>query len=65
MLARCLALVATALAMPGASAHADDPEPLAKSEACLAEAVYFEARGTSAIARAAVAHVIVNRTEDP
>ena len=38
---------------------------LAKSEACLAEAIYFEARGTSAIARAAVAHVIVNRTEDP
>lgn len=32
--------------------------------ACLAEAIYFEA-GTSAEARAAVAHVILNRARDP
>jgi N-acetylmuramoyl-L-alanine amidase len=33
-------------------------------QACLAEAIYFEAGG-SAEARAAVAHVILNRAEDP
>ena len=32
--------------------------------ACLAEAVYFEARGTSATGQQAVAHVVVNRTKD-
>lgn len=31
---------------------------------CVAEAVYFEARGTGPKARAAVAHVVLNRTED-
>jgi spore germination cell wall hydrolase CwlJ-like protein len=31
--------------------------------ACLAEAVYFEARGTGAQGEAAVAHVVVNRAE--
>lgn len=34
-----------------------------ESLACLAEAVYYEARGTSATAQAAVAHVILNRVE--
>lgn len=33
--------------------------------ACLAEAVYFEARGTGATGEAAVAHVVVNRARDP
>jgi N-acetylmuramoyl-L-alanine amidase len=33
--------------------------------ACLAEAVYFEARGTGAEGRRAVAHVVVNRARDP
>lgn len=33
--------------------------------ACLAEAIYFEARGTGAEGREAVAHVVVNRAEDP
>lgn len=32
--------------------------------ACLAEAVYFEARGTGATGEAAVAHVVVNRARD-
>jgi spore germination cell wall hydrolase CwlJ-like protein len=32
--------------------------------ACLAEAVYFEARGTSAKGQQAVAHVVVNRAKD-
>lgn len=33
--------------------------------ACLAEAVYFEARGTGTAGEMAVAHVVVNRAEDP
>jgi N-acetylmuramoyl-L-alanine amidase len=32
---------------------------------CLAEAVYFEARGTGAEGEAAVAHVVLNRSNDP
>ena len=32
--------------------------------ACLAEAIYFEARGTGAAGEEAVAHVIVNRTRE-
>jgi spore germination cell wall hydrolase CwlJ-like protein len=33
--------------------------------ACLAEAVYFEARGTGATGESAVAHVVVNRARNP
>jgi spore germination cell wall hydrolase CwlJ-like protein len=33
--------------------------------ACLAEAVYFEARGTGATGETAVAHVVVNRASSP
>jgi N-acetylmuramoyl-L-alanine amidase len=33
--------------------------------ACLAEAIYFEARGTGKAGTEAVAHVVVNRAEDP
>lgn len=33
--------------------------------ACLAEAVYFEARGTGDVGTQAVAHVVVNRARDP
>ncbi len=33
--------------------------------ACLAEAVYFEARGTGATGESAVAHVVVNRSNSP
>ena len=33
--------------------------------ACLAEAVYFEARGSGAAGEAAVAHVVVNRSQHP
>jgi spore germination cell wall hydrolase CwlJ-like protein len=33
--------------------------------ACLAEVIYFEARGTGAAGREAVAHVVVNRAENP
>jgi spore germination cell wall hydrolase CwlJ-like protein len=33
--------------------------------ACLAEAIYFEARGTGTTGETAVAHVVVNRAESP
>lgn len=33
--------------------------------ACLAEAVYFEARGTGVTGESAVAHVVVNRAKSP
>jgi spore germination cell wall hydrolase CwlJ-like protein len=33
--------------------------------ACLAEAVYFEARGTGSVGESAVAHVVVNRAKSP
>ena len=43
-------------------AQADGTGGAAKKDiACLAEAIYFEARGTGAEGEAAVAHVIVNR----
>ena len=38
-------------------------EPVAQAMECLAEAVYFEARGTSETAQEAVAHVVTNRAE--
>lgn len=33
--------------------------------ACLAEAIYFEARGTGPVGTEAVAHVVVNRAKNP
>ena len=45
-------------------AHAGGAEsPSKKDVACLAEAVYFEARGTGTAGESAVAHVVVNRTK--
>jgi spore germination cell wall hydrolase CwlJ-like protein len=45
------------------SAHGGSPAaPSERELTCLAEAVYFEARGTGSEGEAAVAHVIVNRT---
>jgi N-acetylmuramoyl-L-alanine amidase len=34
-----------------------------RDRACLAEAVYFEARGTGTVGQAAVAHVVLNRAQ--
>jgi spore germination cell wall hydrolase CwlJ-like protein len=48
------------LAATASSAAADGGEL-----ACLAEAVYFEARGTGTAGETAVAHVVVNRSNDP
>jgi N-acetylmuramoyl-L-alanine amidase len=44
-------------------ARAADPAP--QAVACLAEAVYHEARGKGEPGAIAVAHVVVNRAEDP
>lgn len=46
------------------------PDPVASTmgegaQACLAEALYFEARGTGAEGRRAVGEVILNRAADP
>jgi len=46
------------------------PEPVTsgsgtEAQACLAEALYFEARGTGEIGRRAVGEVILNRVTDP
>jgi N-acetylmuramoyl-L-alanine amidase len=50
------AILAALTAVPAAAQ--DD-----RAVACLAEAVYYEARGTSAEGQAAVAHVVLNRAE--
>ncbi len=42
--------------------HGSRVEPGASDEACLAQAVYYEARGEPAAGQAAVAQVVLNRT---
>lgn len=58
-----LVLIASALAatavLPASYAAADSET----ATSCLAEAIYFEARGESTTSQEAVAHVIVNRAE--
>lgn len=44
-----------------AAVHASSPSEIA----CLAEAIYFEARGTGTAGESAVAHVVVNRANSP
>ncbi len=50
-------LPATAVAVPEASRSGSN------ELACLAEAIYFEARGTGTTGESAVAHVVVNRAK--
>jgi N-acetylmuramoyl-L-alanine amidase len=74
-LAACLAIAACAPSVPaegpGISRAAVQPAEEATravagpDRACLAEAVYFEARGTGERGQAAVAHVVLNRAEHP
>jgi len=61
--ARIFAAAFALLALAGV-ARATEPAVSSAEQACLAEAIYFEAAG-SAESRAAVAHVILNRAEDP
>ncbi len=61
-------LAACAAAEPKLATRNAPPAPVEKPVAsrdlsCLAEAVYFEARGTGDTGREAVAHVVVNRAE--
>jgi N-acetylmuramoyl-L-alanine amidase len=59
----------TASETPGFPARAATetapPAAAGPDRACLAEAIYFEARGTSEKGQAAVAHVVLNRAEHP
>ncbi len=61
------ALSALALvAGPGAASEATKRPQVSRASsdlACLAEVIYFEAGGTGAQGEAAVAHVVVNRTQ--
>lgn len=63
-----LANCATATEATRSARNLPAPE-IARAEAsemsCLAEAVYFEARGTGETGEAAVAHVVVNRARNP
>ena len=65
-LANCTAPTATQSAR---NAPPDPVAPIARAGgadlACLAEAVYFEARGTGVTGESAVAHVVVNRARSP
>jgi N-acetylmuramoyl-L-alanine amidase len=57
---RVTPLAGVLLALAGAAAA---HEPAEQSVECVAEAVYYEARGESDESQAAVAHVVVNRAE--
>ncbi len=67
-LANCTATAPTAT-LSTRSAPPDTVAPVGRASgadlACLAEAVYFEARGTGATGESAVAHVVVNRARSP
>lgn len=54
------------LPLLGLIACGSDPEPTPPqgAQACLAEAIYFEARGTGEVGRRAVGEVILNRAAD-
>lgn len=56
-------LAAAALFAAAGAAYADAPSPTPQAVACLAEAVYHEARGQGDKGAVAVAHVVVNRRE--
>lgn len=60
ILANCSAMQA-----PTAPDTADTSRANSADLACLAEAIYFEARGTGAVGTEAVAHVVVNRAKSP
>lgn len=58
---RALYLIAAIAALAACSPAAAEEALAEATVACLAEAVYFEARGTSETSQAAVAHVVLNR----
>jgi N-acetylmuramoyl-L-alanine amidase len=58
-----VAAVLAAVFATAASAAAAEDAPSERTVSCLAEAVYFEARGEPTQGRAAVAYVVLNRAE--
>lgn len=62
--ASCLA-VTSACSSIEVPSRADEPAIDAQDLACLQEAIYFEAGNSPAVGQQAVAHVILNRVEDP
>ncbi len=56
--------LATGQALPSPLKSWDDPTVVAESERCLAQAVYFEARGEPYEGQLAVAQVVLNRVQD-
>jgi N-acetylmuramoyl-L-alanine amidase len=58
-----LANCATAASRNAPDAPAATRQTTDRDLACLAEAIYFEARGTGATGETAVAHVVVNRAQ--
>jgi spore germination cell wall hydrolase CwlJ-like protein len=58
-----LILIAAIFAALAPAAHAGSAAPKPQAVACLAEAVYFEARGKGETAALAVANVVLNRQE--
>lgn len=66
MLANCAYTPAAAEAQRGGAGKPEAGRALAGPDLeCLAEAVYFEARGTGTTGETAVAHVVVNRSRSP
>ena len=57
--------LASACSTPEPPSRADVSVPSSEDFACLQEAIYFEAGNSPAIGQQAVAHVILNRVEDP
>ncbi|WP_424933827.1 cell wall hydrolase [Amaricoccus macauensis] len=63
------AALVTGCAMPPETPEVEAPPSRAAANpqdlSCLAEAIYFEARGTGQAGTEAVAHVVVNRAKNP
>lgn len=62
---RILLVLAALAAAPLLATSAQAEGRTEREISCLAEAVYFEARGTGTQGEAAVAHVVLNRTRSP
>lgn len=60
-----LAFLLPLICLNGVAAHAESGESQQPALSCLAEAIYFETRGTGDEGGLAVAHVILNRQKNP
>lgn len=64
LLAAVIVLATVVLAQP-ARATTSAPSPVTDEIRCLALTIYFEARGEPDVGKRAVAHVVMNRVNDP